>query len=71
MNALAALVGAGFGVTIIPRSVAGRPRSHMAVRPVEGETAYQPLDLIWPAGGLSPTAENFLTVTREVRARHA
>jgi DNA-binding transcriptional LysR family regulator len=71
LSTLAALVGAGFGVTMIPRSVAERPRSHIAVRQVDGETAYQPLDLIWPAGGLSPTAENFLAVTREVRARHA
>jgi len=71
MNALAALVGAGFGVTMIPRSVAERPRGHIAVRPVEGSPPYQPLDLICPEGDLSPTVENFLAVTREVRARHA
>lgn len=71
MNALAALVGAGFGVTMIPRAVAERPRAHIAVRPVEGEAAHLPLDLIWGADSLSPAAENFLTVAREYCAGQA
>jgi len=67
MNTLAALVGAGFGVTLLPAVVANRPRAGIAVRPLAGEAPRMPLDVIWRPAGLSPVAERFLEVTREVR----
>jgi len=67
MNTLAALVGAGFGVTLLPTVVANRPRAGIVVRPLAGEAPRMPLDVIWRPAGLSPAAERFLEVTREVR----
>jgi DNA-binding transcriptional LysR family regulator len=67
MNTLAALVGAGFGVTLLPTVVANRPRAGIVVRPLAGEAPRLPLDVIWRPAGLSPVAERFLEVTREVR----
>ena len=67
MNTLAALVAAGFGVTLLPAVVANRPRAGIAVRPLAGEVPRMPLDVIWRPAGLSPAAERFLEVTREVR----
>lgn len=67
MNMLAALVGAGFGVTLLPAVVANRPRAGIVVRPLAGEVPRLPLDVIWRPAGLSPVAGRFLEVTREVR----
>ncbi len=69
MNTLAALVGAGFGVTLLPRVVAMRPREGIVVRPLAGRAKRLPYDAIWRTHDLSPTAAQFLAIAREVRDR--
>lgn len=77
MNALAALVGAGFGVTLLPSSVAMRPMAHIAVRPLVGVAPELPQDVVWRTHELSPSAAAFVALVRErrgargVRARAA
>lgn len=67
MNTLAALVGAGLGVTLLPRSVAGLSRARIAVRPLSDNAPALPQDVIWRRGDLSPAASNFVAVARQVR----
>ncbi len=65
MNALAALVGAGFGVTLLPSSVALRPMANTAVRPLAGVAPELPQDVVWRTHELSPTAAAFVALVRE------
>ena len=67
LHTLAALVSAGLGVTLLPRSVAGASRPGLAVRPLEGDALGLPLDVVWRAGDLSPAGGPFLEVAKEVR----
>lgn len=67
MNTLAVLVGAGLGVTLLPRSVARLSRARIAVRPLVDPAPVLPQDIIWRRGDLSPAASNFLAIAREVR----
>jgi DNA-binding transcriptional LysR family regulator len=69
MNTLAALVGAGLGVTLLPSELARRPRAGVVVRRLAGRAPVLPLDLVWRTRELAPTAVQFLAVVREVRDR--
>ncbi|MGD8278890.1 MAG: LysR family substrate-binding domain-containing protein, partial [Gemmatimonadota bacterium] len=67
MNTLAALVDAGLGVTLLPSMVANWPRARVAVRPLAGKAPILPLDVIWRAHQLSPTAAQFVKLAVELR----
>jgi DNA-binding transcriptional LysR family regulator len=65
VNTVAALVSAGLGVTLLPRTVAMRPREHFVARPLSGEAPIHRLHAVWK-GKLSPTADRFLALAREI-----
>jgi DNA-binding transcriptional LysR family regulator len=67
VNTLAALVGAGFGVTLLPRPVVDLPRPHTVVRRLAGTPPVVPLHVIWRREDCSPVAEAFVSNSRETR----
>lgn len=70
LNTVAALVSAGLGVTLLPRTVARLSREHFVWRALTGRPPIHPLYAVWRKGGLTPTAARFLAIVREVRDGH-
>ena len=66
LHTLAALVSAGLGVTLLPRSVARYARPGMVVRPLAAATPVLPLHVVWRFSDLSPAADRFVAVARRV-----
>ncbi|MGD8288113.1 MAG: LysR substrate-binding domain-containing protein [Gemmatimonadota bacterium] len=66
LHTLAALVGAGFGVALLPPSVPAPPDGHVVMRPLEGEAPLMPQHLVW-GSRLSPTAARLLSIAEELR----
>ncbi len=64
---VAALVSAGFGVSLVPQVFANRPRDHLAVVQLAGQAPVLPHHAVWRSGALSPTGARFLDLAREVR----
>lgn len=67
LNTLAALAGAGLGVTLLPRSVAERQNAGIVALPLAGDPPLLPLHVVWRRGRLSSTAERFLEAAVGVR----
>jgi DNA-binding transcriptional LysR family regulator len=63
---LRALVGAGFGVTLLPAAVAAGVSSDIATRPLTGQAPRLPLDVIWREGDLSAAGAQFVAVAQAV-----
>jgi DNA-binding transcriptional LysR family regulator len=73
MQTVLALVAAGIGFGLVPRSIARVRRSGVCFVLTRDLTVRLDTHLVWREGERSPTVENFLTVAREVArkiARH-
>lgn len=66
VNTLAALAGAGFGVTLLPESVVKTPRDDIVVRSLEGTAPVLPLHVVWRTADLPPAAATFVTTAASV-----
>jgi DNA-binding transcriptional LysR family regulator len=63
LHALAGLVSAGVGITMLPRAMAAAPRQGVVYRPLE-DAPVLPLHLVWPERNQSPAAIQFVEVAR-------
>jgi DNA-binding transcriptional LysR family regulator len=75
-HTLAALVGAGVGVTFVPRSLTTFQRPEVAYRPVRDLSVHIRMSAVWKRGERSPVRERFVTTLRAVararaRVRHS
>ena len=69
-HTLAALVGAGVGVSFVPRSLTRLPRPGVVYRPVRDLSVEMAIVAVWKKGERSPVRERFVTALRAVaRAR--
>ncbi len=66
LQALAGLVAAGAGVTLLPRSMALAPRAGIAYRRLSGRAPALPLHLSWREGQLPPAGVRFVEIARKV-----
>jgi DNA-binding transcriptional LysR family regulator len=65
LHALAGLVSAGVGITMLPRAMAAAPRQGVMYRSLE-DAPLLPLHIVWPQGNQSPAAAQFVDVARSV-----
>ena len=68
LHALAGLVSAGVGITLLPRSMAAAPRKGVIYRPLAGGGPILPFHLVWRDGDLSPAGARFVEVARSLSA---
>jgi DNA-binding transcriptional LysR family regulator len=69
-HTLAGLVGAGVGVTFVPRSLTSFQRPEVVYRPVRNLSVDMTMSAVWKRGAESPVRERFVTALRAVaRAR--
>jgi DNA-binding transcriptional LysR family regulator len=69
MQTVRSLVSAGFGVTLLPGSMARASRGSaeaIAYRPLTGRAPRLPLHVVWRTGDLSPAGQQLVEVVREV-----
>jgi DNA-binding transcriptional LysR family regulator len=64
------LVGAGFGVTIVPETLTGVAYPGVVFRPVAGDDALLPISAAWRAANDNPALHRFLSLLRQVREGH-
>ncbi|HUF50761.1 MAG TPA: LysR family substrate-binding domain-containing protein [Longimicrobiales bacterium] len=64
LHTLVALVSAGLGVTLIPRSVAAVPRHGVVVRPLAHAAPALPLHVVWRRDALNAAGAGFVAVAR-------
>ncbi len=65
-----ALVGAGFGVSILPESVRELRRVDIVLRPIIGSPTTE-LSLVWRTDEASPTVARFIETVRQVGVKRA
>lgn len=65
-----ALVGAGFGVSILPESVRELRRVDIVLRPITGSPITE-LRLVWRSGDTSPAVARFIETVRRVGVKRA
>jgi DNA-binding transcriptional LysR family regulator len=64
LHALAGLVSAGVGITLLPQSMAAAPRKGVVYRPLREDAPVLSLHLVWRENDLSPAGERFVEVAR-------
>ena len=67
-HTIASLVGAGLGVSFVPRSLQAEARSGVAYRPVRDLEVDMVLAAVWKRGDRSPVRERFVTALKTVGA---
>jgi DNA-binding transcriptional LysR family regulator len=65
-HTLAGLVGAGVGLTFVPRSLTGFRRPEVVYRPVRNLSVDMAMSAVWKRGTKSPVRERFVTALRAV-----
>lgn len=66
LHALAGLVSAGVGITMLPQAMAATPRQGVAYRPL-ADAPILPLHVVWPVGNQSPAAAQFVAIASAFR----
>ncbi|MGK9166678.1 LysR family transcriptional regulator [Inquilinus limosus] len=61
------LVGAGYGVTIVPETLVGLNFPGVVFRPITGEGALLPISAAWLGNNDNPALRRFLSLLRQVR----
>jgi len=64
------LVGAGFGVTIVPETLTGLPFPGVAFQPIVGDGARLPISVAWLGANDNPALRRFLNLLRQIRTGH-
>ena len=62
------LVGAGYGVTIVPETLTGQTYPGVVFRPIVGDEALLPISAAWVAGNDNPALHRFIRLLRQVHA---
>lgn len=62
------LVGAGYGVTIVPETLTGMPYPGIVFRPIEDEGALLPISAAWVARNENPALSRFIRLLRQIRS---
>ena len=65
LHALAGLVSAGVGITMLPRAMAAAPRQGIVYRPLE-DAPILPFHVVWPERNQNPAARQFVDVARDL-----
>lgn len=63
--ALPSMVAAGFGVSIIPRSLCQIQLAHVVYRPIVGSSLHAPIALVCRRSNCPPTAQQLIAVAKE------
>lgn len=64
------LVGAGYGICIVPESEVGATYPGVLFRPIAGDNALLPISVAWLAANDNPALRRFLSLLRQVREGH-
>jgi len=62
------LVGAGYGITIVPETLTGLNYSGVVFRPIAGEGSTLPISVAWLAANDNPALRRFLSLLRQARS---
>ncbi|MFD1561170.1 LysR substrate-binding domain-containing protein [Paraburkholderia silviterrae] len=66
ITSIVPMVGAGFGVSIVPRSTSQIRTDEVVYLPISGDAPTAPISLAWRRHDQSPVVRRFLTVTRRM-----